>query len=316
MRILFTGASSFTGMWFVKELAASGHQVTAAFPRKLEDYDGLRRERVEQALQWCQPVYSCSFGNDIFLQTIQENPCWDLLCHHAADVSNYKSPDFDYSKALANNTKNLSRVLQNLTEQGCHKILLTGSVFEQGEGKGSDMLRAVSPYGLSKGLTADVFKFYCQLFNLKLGKFVIPNPFGPYEEPRFTTFLIKSWYEGKVPAVNAPEYTRDNIPVSLLAKAYRLFAESLSEEPGYQQINPSCYAGNQGEFTLLFAREMEKRLSIPCKVKLQNQTDFPEPQTRINTDSIDERKLQWNEDKAWDELAEYYRARYGQKQAT
>jgi len=314
MKILFTGASSFTGMWFVKELTAAGHQITAAFPRKLEEYEGLRRERVEQVLQWCQPVYSCSFGSDTFLKTIKDEPHWDLLCHHAADVSDYKSPDFDYSTALAKNTKNLRKILQSLKEQGCQKILLTGSVFEQGEGEGSDLLRAVSPYGLSKGLTADVFKFYCQILNLKLGKFVIPNPFGPYEEPRFTTFLIKSWYDGKTPSVSAPEYARDNVPVSLLAKAYRNFAENLSTEPGYKQINPSCYAGNQGQFTVRFAKEMEKRLAIPCKVELQKQKEFPEPHIRINSDSLDTNNLGWNEDKAWDELAEFYKVKYGHQQ--
>ncbi len=32
MKILFTGASSFTGFWFAKELAAAGHEVFAVFP--------------------------------------------------------------------------------------------------------------------------------------------------------------------------------------------------------------------------------------------------------------------------------------------
>ena len=31
MKILFTGGSSFTGSWFIRELAAAGHEVTAIF---------------------------------------------------------------------------------------------------------------------------------------------------------------------------------------------------------------------------------------------------------------------------------------------
>jgi nucleoside-diphosphate-sugar epimerase len=31
MRILLTGASSFTGYWFAQELVAAGHAVTATF---------------------------------------------------------------------------------------------------------------------------------------------------------------------------------------------------------------------------------------------------------------------------------------------
>jgi UDP-glucose 4-epimerase len=314
MKILFTGASSFTGMWFVKELAAAGHHITAAFPRTQGEYEGLRRERVNQVLQWCKPVFSCPFGSPDFLKIIDQEPLWDLLCHHGADVTDYKSPDFDYAKALANNTKNLRKVLESLKKHGCLRVLLTGSVFEQGEGEGSDLLRAVSPYGLSKGLTSEVFKFYCQVLHLKLGKFVIPNPFGPYEEPRFTTFLIKSWFEGKTPTISSPNYSRDNIPVSLLAKAYRCFGEKLTTEPGYVQMNPSYFAGNQGQFTLRFAEEMKKRLSIPCSVDLQEQSDFLEPEVRINNDPLDPKKLGWNEDKSWDELAEFYRVTYGIKQ--
>ena len=34
MKILFTGGSSFTGYWFVRELAAAGHDVTAVFRGK------------------------------------------------------------------------------------------------------------------------------------------------------------------------------------------------------------------------------------------------------------------------------------------
>ena len=76
------------------------------------------------------------------------------------------------------------------------KVVLTGSVFEQREGAGTEGLRAVSPYGLSKGLTADVFSYFTELLGMKLGKFVIPNPFGPLEEPRFTSYLIHNWFQG------------------------------------------------------------------------------------------------------------------------
>ena len=98
----------------------------------------------------------------------------------------YKSPDFDTTGAVRNNTQNLSVVLQTLESTGCGKVLLTGSVFEGGEGAGSEGLPDFSPYGLSKALTAQVFRYYCNRAGLSLGKFVIPNPFGPYEEPSST----------------------------------------------------------------------------------------------------------------------------------
>jgi len=312
MKILFTGASSFTGMWFVKALSEAGHDVTAIFRSPLESYSGIRRQRVEQLKSICRPIFSCPFGSDIFHQLISDEDDWSLFCHHAADVTNYKSPDFDIAAALANNTKNLKKTLELLLGKGCRKVLLTGSVFEQNEGKGSDNLRAVSPYGLSKGLTAEVFNYYTTIMNMKLGKFVIPNPFGPYEEKRFTTFLIETWYRHETAEVHTPAYIRDNIHASLLAKKYVQFAERLTEDSGYVACHPSSYVETQGAFTSRFAEQMRIRLGIPCAYKLEEQNTFSEPLERINTDKIDMQKLDWNEKDAWDELAKYYAHTYGE----
>lgn len=310
MKILFTGASSFTGMWFATELSKAGHYVAAAFLRPLADYNGLRGDRVEKVLGCCRAVFDCPFGSEPFLELLQ-NEKWDILCHHAADVTNYKSVDFDFSAALSANTKNIKKVGELLKNNGCTKILLTGSVFEQNEGQGSDNWRAVSPYGLSKGLTADVYKYFCAQYGIGLGKFVIPNPFGPYEEPRFTHYLMNSWYAGSKPTVVSPDYCRDNIHVSLLAKAYVYFLDNLPAAPGYTKFNPIGYQESQGNFTKRFAEEMEKRLPIRCPFEIGVQTDFSEPVVRFNTDSLDHRMLEWDEKKAWDELANYYMNRYG-----
>jgi UDP-glucose 4-epimerase len=304
MRILFTGGSSFTGYWFVKELAAAGHDVVALFRRRPQDYpDDLRRQRVEALNGICRPVFGVSFGDDRFLQLVKESH-WDLLCHHAAEASNYRSPDFDVAAAVENNTHRLPLVLDLLKGSGCTKIVLTGSVFENDEGAGSEPLEAFSPYGLSKGLTWQLFRYFAQTRQMRLGKFVIPNPFGPYEEPRFTQYLIKSWFAGTTPSVNTPSYVRDNIHVSLLAKVYVRYAQTLIE--GTSRINPSGYAETQGAFTQRFADAMSERLGLKCPFVLKEQTDFSEPQIRINTDPVEAQAFDWSEKTAWDELAEYY----------
>jgi UDP-glucose 4-epimerase len=306
MKILFTGGSSFTGLWFIRELTAAGHQVTALFRRRPEEYpDEVRRQRVVLATEACRPVHGYSFGDEKFLGLIKEGS-WDILCHHGADVTNYKSPDFDTVAALRNNTHNLPAVLETLRGAGCGRVLLTGSVFEGGEGAGSQGLPDFSPYGLSKALTAQAFRYYCGRAGLGLGKFVIPNPFGPYEEPRFTAYLVKNWLAGTAPNCSSPSYVRDNIHVSLLAKAYVQFVQELPAS-GFTRINPSGYAESQGSFTLRMAREMGTRLGLPCPVELKKQVDFTEPRIRINTDPLDADALGWDESTAWDELALYYR---------
>jgi len=313
MNILFTGASSFSGMWFVKELAHAGHAVTAIFKRPLDAYDGLRRKRIEQIIPLCTPIYNTSFGDDQFLSAAASKP-WDIFCHHAADVTNYRSPDFNVANALAANTFNLKTVLATLKQTGCRKVLLTGSVFEQNEGSGCNDLRAVSPYGLSKGLTAETFAYYTAIMEMKLAKFVIPNPFGAYEEGRFTSYLAQTWLKKQSAAVNSPLYERDNIPVDLLAKAYVSFASDLDEDLGFQKFNPSFYMESQGSFTHRFAQELSQRFALPCRFDLKNQVDFSEPLTRVNTNPIDWQRLGWDEKSFWDELATFYQTHYASRE--
>jgi nucleoside-diphosphate-sugar epimerase len=213
--------------------------------------------------------------------------------------------DFDAVAALGNNTHNLSAALRALGAVGCRRVLLTGSVFEGGEGAGSQGLPDFSPYGLSKALTAQMFRFYCARADVGLGKFVIPNPFGPHEEPRYTSYLMKTWLAGGTPACSSPSYVRDNIHVSLLAKVYTQFAGAFPAQ-GFSRINPSGYAESQGAFTLRLAQEMRPRLGLPCPVELKKQVDFSEPRVRINTDLPDVETLGWDESAAWDEMARYY----------
>lgn len=306
MKILFTGASSFSGMWFVNALVQMGHEVTPIFTFPYEAYMGIRKQRVDEVLKLSHPTFGAPFGSKAFLASIASSSSWNMLCHHGADVANYKSPDFNPSLALVNNTHNLKDVLHLLKERGCCRVVLTGSVFEQNEGAGSENLRAVSPYGLSKGLTSDTFVFYTSMLQMQLGKFVIPNPFGAFEEHRFTSYLAQHWLSRQTPVVNTPEYVRDNIPVSLLAHAYAQFATQLSDSSGFVKYNPSFFAESIGNFTARFSKAMQSRFTVPCPYKLNPQIDFSEPLVRINTDSIDANTFHWNGSQFWDELAIYY----------
>lgn len=307
MKVLFTGGSSFTGMWFANELMSQGHAVSCIFRKPVDAYDGLRGARVKQVCHGATAIEEVSFGDDRFLQVIRDQGPWDLVCHHGADVTNYKSPDFDPITATRNNCFNLPNVLEAMTQSGCKRLLLTGSVFEPGEGEGSDALRAVSPYGLSKGMTSSYFQYYCERAGVHFGKFVIPNPFGPYEEGRFTSYLAQSWLQGNTPVLNSPAYVRDNVPVSLLAKSYADFAAHLPDQPGHTQLNPSGYRESMEAFVHRFSTELSKRWDLPCPFSVEAQTQFPEPKERVNTDPLDTTELKWDEGHSWDATAQWYR---------
>jgi nucleoside-diphosphate-sugar epimerase len=306
MKILFTGASSFTGFWFVKTLAAAGHEIVCPVTGDVVNYADLRLWRVEQLKTACRFIPQAPFGSENFLKAIRENR-FDLLCHHAAEVRNYKSPDFDALRALQNNTLNLRAVLAAMKPRGLKAVCLTGSVFEPDEGIGDEPLRAFSPYGLSKGMTFQFFRHYCHETGLALGKFVIPNPFGPFEEPRFTAYLMRNWRDGKPVEVKTPDYLRDNIHVDLLAAVYAQFAGCTAALPaGCIKINPSGYIEKQGEFAQRVAREVKARLGWTCELKLAKQEDFSEPLNRTNTEPANQLVPDWNEQRAWDAFVEFY----------
>ncbi|QDU34541.1 NAD dependent epimerase/dehydratase family protein [Poriferisphaera corsica] len=310
MKILFTGASSFTGCWFVKQLVEQGHEVTAIFRQSESDYIDLRKKRIDVFENKVECVFNTSFGNERFIKLIQKSQYWDVLCHHAADVEGYKTLSFDIASAVHHNCYNMYTVMSELKSKSCNHLVMTGSVFEQNEGMGDSVLEAFNPYGFSKGMSFQIAEYLGNMLNINVSKFVIPNPFGMLEEPRFTNYLCKSWAENTVPIINTPDYVRDNIHISLLANAYVKSVEFASSSGRCININPSGYVETQGAFATRFAYEIGRRLDVHLQCRFAFQDVFGEPRLRFNTSPAMSYVPSWNESDAWDELANYYDYKY------
>ena len=303
MRVVLTGASSFTGFWFARALASWGVEVVAPLSGSEIAYAGIRGSRVRLLKACCDVSFEAPFGSHAFMARIETLSIVDVFCHHWSQVRNYRHPEFDALAALADNTSGLIDLLRLLKRKHCGAFVLTGSIGEQREGVGEDR-RAFSPYGLSKGLTSDFVEHHCGVEGVQFGKFVIPNPFGPYEDQRFTHYLMRIWSTGDVAEVRTGNYLRDNIPADLLADAYASFVTKHAE--ARRRFAPGCYQETQGEFARRVAREVRARTAWACDLRFPQQTDFSEPMARINPDRAVDLAAGWNEAASWDGFVDYY----------
>lgn len=301
MRVLLTGASSFTGLWFAKALAEAGHSVVAV-ARGGAYADPLRQARMALVAEVAEVVREAPFGTGAFLAALKDKGPFDVLGLHGAEVGDYKSPTYDLEAAVAANAFNAPAVLAAAAAQGATRVVLTGSVFEPGEGQGTLPLVSFSPYGTSKARTEEVLKPQIAAPGLDYAKFVIPNPFGPWEEKRFQRLVMTRWSKREPVHIDQALYVRDNIPVDLLARAYAATAEG--DFGAY--CAPSCYAGPVGAFFQRMARETRARTGWACTLTLAETQAFAEPWERTNRTVLDTAALGWSEAAFWDAYVDHY----------
>jgi len=302
-KVLLTGGSSFTGVWIAEALAQAGFEVVAPLLRQREDYEGVRLDRVARLEKVAVVTYGRTFGSQALLDDIRAAKA-DVLAHHAAHITGYRSPDFDPVDALARNTAGAAETLAAVRRAGGRLMVLTGSVFEAGEGGGEEP-GAVTPYGLSKTLTTSAFDYWARSAGLAFGRFVIPSPYGVLEEKRFGWHLFRSWFAGETPAVRTPLYVRDHLAAPQLAMAYAEYVAAILQAEGPPApCRPSGWIAPQGDLALKTAAEAARRLGRECPVELGEQARFDEPRVRVNDQP--QWGASWDEAAFWDAYVEWY----------
>lgn len=311
MRALFTGASSFTGAWFAHALAEAGFEVVLVGRRRDEERDFASRERLARLLPGLRREEPAPFGSPAFLRLLQREPPFDLLCLHGAAVGDHRDPAFDPLAAAAVDTRGIGAVLDAMAPRGLRAVLHTGTLFEADEGCGERPLRAFSPYGLARSLAWQIVRHACESRGVTLGKFVVGNPFGPFQKPGLCRELVDSWLRGEVPLVRQPALLRDHAHVELLADIYAGFARRLCELHGTVRLVPSCYAEPIGVFVERLAREMRERLGLPCRfVRAERPVACDEPRMRFGVDSAATLAPGFDFAAAWDRLASWHLERH------
>lgn len=306
MRVLLTGASSFTGCWFAEALTASGAEVVVTCRRPVASYEGLARLRLDKALgSGCRPVEGAAFGDPAFLDAMLALGPFDLLCHHGADVGDLRRPDYDPIAALSANTRGAAEVVRRLAASGGRGLVVTGSVFEADEGGGDGA--AVNAYGLAKTLTWQTLRYHALRQGLGLGRFVVPHPFGPLEKPGFTSSLLRAWLEGRAALVRRPELVRDLVHVDMLAVAFVALCRDVLGRGGLQRSAPTGLVGKLLDIAQVFARELRNRLDCPCEIEAgSDPLPHDEPTLRINAGPRADLIAGWPSSRSWDQYALFH----------
>jgi UDP-glucose 4-epimerase len=306
MRLLLTGASSFTGAWFARTLAMEGYEVVAALRGPDQRDATMRGRRLAFIRDCCRIVPEAPFGSEHFLELLRREP-FDLLCHHGAEVGDYKCPDYDVEAAVRANCHDLEPVLEAFLAAGGRALVLTGSIFEADEGQGEAPLRAFNPYGLAKTLTWHRFRFAAERRGLAMGKLVVAAPFGPWEKDGFSASLMRAWVKGEVAVVRRPGVVRDHVAIAFLARAYARLARLTLAEPGTRRASPSGIALPLQDFAQLLSERMEPRLGRACRLIVADPPEASdEPLVRRNHEPMPELHDPAASVAMWDDYARYW----------
>jgi UDP-glucose 4-epimerase len=287
MRVLLTGASSFTGLWIAKALAAAGAEVTAVCRGRPERYDAARRARIEAVGRRAAVVFDRPFGSDGFRQLVIGALPFDVLCLHHAEVGDFRHPDYQPLEAARSNTLNLAELLAGMRRRGLRRLVYTGTVFEAGEGDGDRPLRAIGAYGLAKTLTAAIVRHAAAEADLEALKVTIPSPFGPGQVSGVLGHLTRCWCAGQPAVLGQPDQVRDFVPVDLLAAHYAAVALGHGPAPGGGRSSPSGHVETVEAFAGRVARELRPRLGLACVIEAcRPPQPSLEPRRRFNTEPL------------------------------
>ena len=297
MKILFTGASSFTGYHLVNSLL-DHHSMICTFRKNTDDYEGIYRERVE-LIQPKVDVIKGGFGSPEFIDALSNV---DLVFHHGAHVHGYQHASFPEQWAIEQNTYGLDLVMEQAQRNGC-RIALTQSIFEK---------EPFSAYSRSKYETTRAFEQSAAKHNVVLKRLVLPNPIGPMCNEKLLFYLCQTWLEGGEVFIKNPHLIRDNLPVDLLAQSVVSWVESDKE-----LLEPSGYCGTNRFWVSFFAEQCRQRCDFATKIIFNNHDNddkqMYEPAQLCNSESCFERFPNWREDQFWDELIEHLVSRAAEK---
>jgi len=277
MKLLFLGASSFTGYHFVNKISEKKKVIIyCTLTKNINQYKSIRLKRIKELNKKKNIIFikKTKFGDKSFINLLSKNK-FDTICFHHASTKDYNDDSkFKLSKSLEQNMSNINKVFNKINKQT--KIIVSNTIFQKII---SRKYKAVNKYGISKSITYDKIVIYCNKYNLKYKSIFITNPWGILEEKKLNYYLIYNWLQGKKTFISHPAYIRDNIYIDKLSKHYLKVINSSSKKIDYF---PSGYCSSNKVFIEAFKVKFEKFFNIKAKVKYATKTKYIQPICRIN----------------------------------
>ncbi len=278
MKLLFLGASSFTGYHFVKKISETKkYKIYCTLTKNLCEYDAIRLRRIKLLSKHKNIIFidKTKFGDKKFINLLSKKK-FDFICLHHASTKNYNDDSkFNLNKSLKKNTSNINSVFSKINSETT--IIISNTIFQKIPSK---KYKAVNKYGISKSIAYDKIKNYCKKYNLKFKSIFITNPWGILEEKKLNYYLINSWINGEEAIVKFPNYIRDNIFIDKLTKQYIKLLYSKSKKIDYF---PSGYCCTNEEFIKALKKKFEKFFKTNADVKFIYNLKHSQPKIRINS---------------------------------
>ena len=281
MRLLFLGASSFTGYHFVNKISDNKqNKIYCTLTKNLNKYKSTRLERIK-LLNKKKNIFfikKVKFGDKKFIKLLSRKK-FDIICLHHASTKNYNNDlKFNLNKSIKENTPNIRKVFSKIHNQTT--IIVTNTIYQKINEK---KYKAVNKYGISKSITYDKIKSICKEFDFKLKSIFITNPWGILEEKKLNYYLINNWLKDKKTFISHPNYIRDNIYIDKLTKYYLKILNSNSTKINYF---PSGYCSTNKVFIEAFKIKFEKFFNKKVKIEYANNAKYSQPMSRINGKKI------------------------------
>tara|TARA_B110000977_G_scaffold682_1_gene950 strand:+ start:1933 stop:2841 length:909 start_codon:yes stop_codon:yes gene_type:complete len=290
MKLLFLGASSFTGYHFVKKISEKKKDIIyCTLTKNINQYKSIRLKRIKKLNKIKNIIFfkKTKFGDKSFINLLSRNK-FDAICFHHASTKDYNDDSkFKLSKSLEQNMSNIDKVFNKIKKQTT--IIVSNTIFQKII---SRKYKAVNKYGISKSITYDKIVNYCNKYNLKYKCIFITNPWGILEEKKLNYYLIYNWLQNKEAYVSHPNYIRDNIYIDKLTNYYLKIIKSKSKKIEYF---PSGYCSSNKVFIEAFKDQFERFFKKKVKVKYSSQIKYNQPIKRINGKKIS-RKILIKED--------------------